>query len=302
MMGHSHSPARRMWRLLMARGMLYTPMISAEAAARRGADLLAFDPSERPLGLQLGGNDPALLARCARIAEGLGYDEVNLNAGCPSSRVSRGGFGACMMATPRLIGDCVRAMRDSCSVAVTAKTRIAVDDLDPGECLDRVAEELARAEASAVIVHARKAWTRGLDPKANRTVPPLDHGRVARLKRDFPGLTVVANGGVRSAEEAARLLPGVDGVMCGREVVRRPLFLQEVSALAWGRPAGRTREEVVRATLAHARAEGSDWRRCLTAMLGLHHGMPGGSRFRQALAGAQGPAEATAALERLGFA
>ncbi len=301
MMGHSHGPARRMWRRLLDRGVLYTPMIAADAAVRRER-LLAFDPAERPLALQLGGNDPALLARCARLAEAHGFDEVNLNAGCPSDRVRQGGFGACMMADPGLIGDCARAMRDACGIAVTVKTRIAIDHMDPGACLDRVADALSRAGADAVIVHARKAWTKGLNPKANRTVPPLDHDRVARLKRDFPGLAVVANGGICDTEGAARILRGVDGVMCGREVVRRPLFLQEIAAQLWGQPPARTREEVVRLTIEDALGSGRDWRKSLTAMLGLHHGLPGGRRFRQALAAAPSPAKAAATLERLGFA
>jgi len=304
MMRYSHGPARRLWRRLCPGGMVYTEMITAAAVLRGDADrLLAFSADERPLGLQLGGSDPAALARCAEIAERRGYDEVNLNAGCPSGRVLNGGFGACLMRRPRLVADCVRAMRDACSLPVTVKTRIAVDELDPEECLDRMAGHLADAGVDALVVHARKAWTEGLDPKANRTVPPLDHARVRRLKRSFPGLEVIANGGIDSAAEIEEHLRHVDGVMCGREVARNPMLLAQVARGVFGLPCAPGREEAAQIAIRIAlELPPRQWRLAVSSMMGLFRGMPNGRLYRKVVCEAGDAARAARALAAHGFA
>src|SRR5271157_960035 len=184
-------------RLLTRRALLYTEMVTTGAVLRGDrARLLAYDPAEHPVAVQLGGSEPAALAEAARICAGFGFDEINLNVGCPSDRVQEGRFGACLMAEPALVGECVAAMKAVVSVPVTVKCRIGIDDQDPEEALDVMARSVVAARGDALIVHARKAWLDGLSPRENRDVPPLDYERVYRLKRSFPALTVVLNGGI----------------------------------------------------------------------------------------------------------
>ncbi len=264
--------------------------------------LLAFNQKERPLALQLGGNNPKALAQCATIAEAMGYDEVNINAGCPSSRVRHGNFGACLISQPELLADCVRSMKDSCSLPVTVKTRIAIDQLDPIACLNHLADKLADADVDSLIIHARKAWMDGLDPKANRTIPPLDYDRVYRLKRDYKNLEIVINGGIADTEDVISHLKKIDGVMCGREVVRRPFFLQETAQEVYDIKPRFTRKEIVRLMLQHALDRPYSWKQTFLAMLGLYHGLPRGKMFRRILSEAESPLKAAKSLENLGFA
>src|SRR6201996_2095301 len=189
-------------RLLTRRALLYTEMLTTGAVLHGDrARLLGFDPAEHPVGLQLGGSDPAALAACARIVADLGYDEINLNVGCPSDRVQEGRFGACLMAEPALVGDCVAAMKAAVNVPVTVKCRIGIDDQDPEPALENFTKAVKRSGADALIVHARKAWLKGLSPKENREVPPLDYDRVYRLKAAHPELTIVLNGGIGSVDD-----------------------------------------------------------------------------------------------------
>src|SRR3984885_13459623 len=201
-------------RLLTRRALLYTEMLTTGAVLNGDrARLLSFDPVEHPVALQLGGSDPKALAACARIGADLGFDEINLNAGCPSDRVQDGRFGACLMAEPALVGDCVAAMKAAVSIPVTVKCRIGIDEQDPEQALEVFAQAIEQAGADVLIVHARKAWLKGLSPKENREVPPLDYDRVYRLKRAHPEIFIVLNGGVGSVEAARTHLQHVDGVM-----------------------------------------------------------------------------------------
>ena len=225
-------------RLLTRRALLYTEMLTTGAVLHGDrARLLRFDPAEHPLALQLGGSDPRALAACARIGADLGFDEINLNAGCPSDRVQDGRFGACLMAEPALVGDCVAAMKAAVAIPVTVKCRIGIDDQDPEPALEAFAATVEQAGADALIVHARKAWLKGLSPKENREVPPLDYERVYRLKAAHPRLTVVLNGGIGSVEEALAHLAHVDGVMMGRAAYQEPWRLIAVDPLVFGEDA-----------------------------------------------------------------
>src|SRR4051794_11473588 len=225
-------------RLLTRRALIYTEMVTTGAVLRGDRErLIGFDWAEHPVALQLGGSDPVALAQCARIAADFGYDEVNLNIGCPSERVQEGRFGACLMAEPELVGDCVAAMKAAVAIPVTVKCRIGIDDQDPEEALEALTCAVERAGVGALIVHARKAWLEGLSPRENRDVPPLDYGRVYRLKAAHPDLCVVLNGGVASVEAAAEHLKHVDGVMMGRAAYQEPWRLLAVDAQLFGVPA-----------------------------------------------------------------
>lgn len=278
-------------RRLSRRARLYTEMVTTGALIHGPREkLLRFDEAEHPVALQLGGSEPDDLATCARWGQQRGYDEINLNCGCPSERVQRGAFGACLMAEPRLVADCVKAMRDVVSVPVTVKHRLG---LDADESYDFVAEFVGRvadAGCSVFIVHARNAWLKGLSPKENREVPPLRYESVHRLKRDFPHLTVIINGGLRSHDEALAQLQHVDGVMIGREACDHPWMLAQVDPHYYGVAAPlHSRREAVDAmrTFLHAElAEGTPARAVLRHMLGLFNGMPGARRWRRHLSDA----------------
>ena len=235
MMEWTDRHCRYLHRLLTRRARLYTEMVTAEAVIRGDrARLIGFDPFEHPVALQLGGAEPARLAEAARIAESFGYDEINLNVGCPSDRVQSGRFGACLMREPGLVADCVGAMRDAVSVCVTIKCRLGVDDQNPEESLRTLIGAGARAGVTTFIVHARKAWLAGLSPKENREVPPLDYELVYRVKRENPDLTIIVNGGIRSLDDAARHLEYMDGVMIGRAACQSPALLAEVDLKFFG--------------------------------------------------------------------
>jgi tRNA-dihydrouridine synthase A len=278
-------------RLLTRRALLYTEMITTGAALHgERARILGFDPFEHPVALQLGGADPAAMAECARNAEGLGYDEVNINCGCPSDRVRAGRFGACLMAEPETVAACVGAMRRAVSIPVTVKTRIGVDARDSYEHLADFVRRVADAGCSVFAVHARKAWLQGLSPKENREVPPLSYETVYRLKADFPALTIVLNGGMKSlAEAAAHVGDGkLDGVMIGRAAYDAPYLLAEVDQGLFGdpRPAP-SRAEAVRAYLPFAArmlGEGVPLGPLAKPLIPLFHGQPGGRLWRRHLA------------------
>lgn len=228
---------RYLHRLLSRRARLYTEMVTAEAVIRGDrARLIGFDPFEHPVALQLGGAETARLALAARIAEEFGYDEVNLNVGCPSDRVQAGRFGACLMREPLLVAECVAAMRAAVSIPVTVKCRIGVDHQNPQESLRALIAACAAAGVITFVIHARKAWLTGLSPKKNRDVPPLDYGLVYRIKRENPHLTIVVNGGIASLEDAARHLNSVDGIMMGRAAYQSPALLADIDARMFGDP------------------------------------------------------------------
>ena len=235
MMDWTDRHCRFFHRLLTGRARLYTEMVTAEAILHGDRQrLLAFNAEEHPVALQLGGSDPARLAQAATIGEGFGYDEINLNVGCPSDRVQEGRFGACLMAEPDLVARCVAAMRTRVAVPVTVKCRIGIDDQDSEADLERFVSAVANAGCKTFIVHARKAWLEGLSPKENREVPPLDYGRVYRLKAAHPELEIILNGGIGSLEEAATHLAHVDGVALGRAAYQNPYLLAEVDGRLFG--------------------------------------------------------------------
>ena len=288
MMDWTDRHCRAFHRVLSRRAVLYTEMVTS-AAIRHGdrRRLLAFSPAEGQVVLQLGGSDPPELALAARIGEEFGYAGINLNCGCPSDRVREGRFGACLMAEPRRVAECVAAMRGAVRLPVTVKCRIGIDEQDEEGPLDLFIAAIADAGCSTVIVHARKAWLKGLSPRENRNVPPLNYARVYRLKRDNPGLTVILNGGIGSLAEACAHLGHVDGVMLGRAAYETPFILAEVDRLFYGigRPP-RTRQDIAAAFLPYVGDElsrGTPLHRLTRHMLGLFHGQPGGRLFRRVL-------------------
>ena len=286
MMGCTDRHGRYLLRLLSRRARLYTEMIPVGALLHGNAErALRFDPAEHPVAIQLGGSDPADLARCARLAERAGYDEVNLNVGCPSPRVQRGSFGAALMARPDLVAECVAAMRNAASIPVTVKTRIGIDDLDSHARLRDFAGVVAGAGCDTLIIHARKAWLSGLSPRQNREIPPLRHDRVYRLKREMPALEIVLNGGITTLEEAETALRRVDGVMLGRAAWHDLWLLAGVDRTLFGDTAPPPeRSEVTGRYLAYAeRQHGARLGELVRPLLGLCHGVPGARRWRRTL-------------------
>ena len=288
MMDWTDRHCRYFHRLISPRARLYTEMITTGALLH--GDLprhLDFDTLERPVALQLGGSDPADLAHCARMAGQWGYDEVNLNCGCPSPRVQRGAFGACLMAEPALVRDCVRAMRDAVALPVTVKHRIGLDRVESYDFVRDFVGTVGEGGCEVYIVHARNAWLNGLSPKGNREVPPLRHDTVARLKRDFPHRTFVINGGLTQTEQVQCELQRVDGVMIGRAAYHDPWRLREWQAAVFGaEPADASdrwavEEAMVRYMEQQASAHGTPWTSIARHMMGLHLGQPGARRWRQ---------------------
>ena len=300
---------RVLHRLLSKNALLYTEMVTAEAVLRGKRErLLGFDPSEHPVALQLGGSEPERLAEAARIGADLGYDEINLNVGCPSDRVQSGRFGACLMREPALVGECVAAMRSAVDIPVTVKCRIGVDDQEPEISLRATIAACVAAGVTTFAVHARKAWLAGLSPKENREVPPLDYDLVYRVKRENPHLTIVLNGGIATLDEAAAHLAHVDGVMLGRAAYHSPAILAEVDARFFGGAQGDI-DAAVAAYLDYVErklAEGVPLNAMTKHMLGLFHGRPGARLFRRHLsenatkkgAGVQTLRDALAFLDR----
>jgi tRNA-dihydrouridine synthase A len=289
MMDWTDRHCRVFHRILSARARLYTEMVTTGAVIHGPRErLLGFSDAEHPIAVQLGGSDPADLAQAARISAEFGYDEVNLNVGCPSDRVQDGRFGACLMREPALVGDCVAAMRAAVSVPVTVKCRIGVDDQDPEAALSAMAGSVFAAGADALIVHARKAWLQGLSPKENRDVPPLDYGLVHRLKAAHPDRIIAINGGIDTVAEAAAQLAHVDGVMVGRAAYQDPAILLDVDSAIFGvTPAAADGFEALERFEPYVAArlvEGVRLHSMTRHILGLFNGRPGARAFRRHLA------------------
>ena len=300
MMDWTDRHCRAFHRALTGRALLYTEMVTAPAVIHGDRErLLGFDAVEHPVALQLGGSDPAQLAEAARIGAAFGYDEINLNVGCPSDRVQSGRFGACLMKEPELVADCMAAIIEAVDVPATVKCRIGVDDQDPAQSLFATVDASAKAGVSTFIVHARKAWLQGLSPKENRDVPPLDYALVRRLKRERPHLSISINGGIGSLDEAEAHLDdadgvALDGVMVGRAAYHTPWILSEWDELFFGQPARSeplTREAVEAEMVAYveremARTQGwahgeVRWHQVIRHILGPYNGLPGARRWRQ---------------------
>ena len=309
MMDWSDRHCRYFFRLIAPRARLYTEMVTTGAMMFGNVPRhLDFDPAEHPVALQLGGSDPFALAHCARLGEAWGYDEINLNVGCPSERVQTGSFGACLMAEPALVADCVAAMRDAVALPVTVKHRTGIDAVDEYAFVRDFVGTVAAAGARAFIVHARNAILKGLSPKENREIPPLKYEFVHRLKDDFPDATIVINGGIATPSDIARELLRVDGVMLGRTAYHHPYALAEADALCFGagvRP--RSRAEIVAALLPYVEAQlarGVHLRAITRHILGLYHGSPGARIWRRMLSDAAalqsaGPELLVAALRQV---
>jgi tRNA-dihydrouridine synthase A len=289
MMDWTDRHCRVFHRLMTRRARLYTEMLTTGAILHGDRRrLLGFDASEHPVALQLGGSDPRDLAAAATIGEDFGYDEINLNVGCPSDRVKDGRFGACLMAEPALVASCVEAMKRAVRIPVTVKCRIGIDDQDPEVALDALARGVIAAGADALVVHARKAWLNGLSPKENRDIPPLDYGRVYRLKAALPDVPVVINGGVKDIAEARAHLDHVDGVMLGRAAYQDPWRLLNVDPELFGEAAPHaTMKDVFAAMMPYIEgelAQGTRLHSITRHFVGAFHGVPGARAFRRHLA------------------
>jgi tRNA-dihydrouridine synthase A len=289
MMDWTDRHCRFFHRLLTRRALLYTEMLTTGAVLHGDRErLLGFDTTEHPVALQLGGSEPDALAQCARIGEAFGYDEINLNVGCPSDRVQEGRFGACLMAEPRLVGDCIAAMKAAVKIPVTVKCRIGIDEQDPDEALFSFTDIVKAAGSDAVIVHARKAWLKGLSPRENREVPPLDYAIVHRLKAAHPDLAIVLNGGIASLEQAQENIGRLDGVMMGRAAYQEPWRLLAADPSFFGEPApfASAKEAALALTpyIERERAKGVRLHAIARHVLGLFRAVPGARAFRRHLA------------------
>jgi tRNA-dihydrouridine synthase A len=288
MMDWTDRHCRVFHRVLSRHALLYTEMVTGLAVKHGNrAKLLDFDAIEQPLALQLGGSDPLILAEASKIGQDWGYNEINLNVGCPSDRVQGGNFGACLMATPQLVADCIAAMRDAVTVPVTVKCRIGIDDQDAESDFQNFIEIVAQTGCRTFIVHARKAWLKGLSPKENREIPPLDYDRVHRLKAARPDLQIILNGGLESLQIDVAHCQDLDGLMYGREAYHNPWMMQAVDGMfADVSPPVKNRREAVLAMLPYIEkvtAEGQTLHRVTRHMLGLYYGQPGGRIWRQIL-------------------
>jgi tRNA-dihydrouridine synthase A len=286
MMDWTDRHCRYFHRLLTKHTRLYTEMVTTGALLHGDVPRhLDFNQEEHPVALQLGGSEPDDLAACAKLAEKWGYDEVNLNCGCPSERVQRGAFGACLMNEPQLVADSVKAMRDATALPVTVKHRIGIDKNESYEFVRDFVGTVAAAGCEVFIAHARNAWLKGLSPKENREIPPLRYEMVHRLKRDFPHLTIVLNGGLTGNDEVAQQLQHVDGVMLGREAYHNPWLMSEWDARFFGDEASPVDRDAVEATMVaymqRVAATGEPWSHVSRHMMGLRHGLPGARRWRQ---------------------
>lgn len=274
-------------RLMSKQAVLYTEMVTTGAIIHGKGDYLAFNAEEHPLVLQLGGSNAADMAQCARLAEQRGYDAVNINVGCPSDRVQNGMFGACLMAQPQLVADCVKAMQDATTIPISVKTRIGIDDSDEYQFLQDFIGVVADAGCQQFVVHARKAWLKGLSPKENREIPPLNYQRVYQVKQDFPALDISINGGIKTLAEAATHLQYLDGVMIGREAYTNPYLLSQVDTMLYGQPeVALTEHEVVRAMIPYIEQQmqqGARFWHIARHMLGLFQGQPGARQWRRLL-------------------
>lgn len=287
MMDWTDRHCRFLHRLLTRRALLFTEMVTSAAIVHGPRDrLLGFDAVEHPVAVQLGGSDPRELAEATRIAAAFGYDEINLNVGCPSDRVQSGTFGACLMRTPEIVGASVAAMKEAVRAQVTVKCRLGVDEQDPETALDALADAAFAAGSDALWVHARKAWLEGLSPKENREIPPLDYGRVYRLKERCPERFIGINGGIRTAEEAVHHLAHVDGVMFGRAAYHEPGMLAGLDEILGAPAVPVDLRDVIEKMAVYAErhiARGGRLANVTRHMVGLFHGLPGARRYRQVL-------------------
>lgn len=304
MMDWTDRHCRFFHRRLTRHALLYTEMVTAQAVRHgdRGR-LLGLDPREQPVALQLGGHNSALLAEAARIGEGFGYCEINLNVGCPSARVQEGRFGACLMAEPELVRDCVGTMKAAVRLPVTVKCRIGIDGQDGEEDLENFIATVAQSGAVTFIIHARKAWLKGLSPKENREVPPLNHARVHALKRRHPELTIILNGGLTNLDEAEAQLRHVDGVMLGRAAYQNPWLLHDVDRRFFGDGESAENPETIvermKPYIAEQLAKGTRLQQITRHMLGLFHGLPGARHWRRILSQeAVGPGAGLKVIDR----
>ncbi len=287
MMGWTDKHDRYFLRLISPNAWLYTVMITTGAIIHGDARFhLEYNEEEHPVVLQLGGSDPADMATCAKVAEDYGYDEVNINCGCPSDRVKRGSFGACLMAEPKLVADCVDAMMNACDIPVTVKTRIGIDEQDSYEFLTDFVGTIADKGCERFIIHARKAWLNGLSPKENRTIPPLDWERVYQLKKDFPSLQIEVNGGFQTLEHIAEGLENTDGVMIGRTAYQTPYFLAECEKAFYGEGEILSEFEVIEALKPYVLKQmdqGTPLKDISRHILGLFQGRRGARLWRRTL-------------------
>lgn len=297
---------RYFYRLMTGNTVMYTEMVTTGAILFGKGDYLSFNQEEHPVVLQLGGSDPQAMVECAKIAEQQGYDEVNINVGCPSDRVQNGRFGACLMAEPALVAECVEKMQAAVNIPITVKSRIGIDDQDSYEFLHRFIEQVSQAGCQHFIVHARKAWLSGLSPKQNREVPPLDYQRVYQIKRDFERLQISINGGITSLEQTNEHLAHVDGVMIGREAYNNPYILSQADQLIWQQD----KPVISRAAVIEHMAEyvdrhvangGRAWH-VYRHMLGLCNGLPGARQFRRSLSECAGNHQASGETLKQAFA
>ena len=279
---------RYFYRTMSKHSVLYTEMVTTGAIIHGKGDYLKFNSEEQPVALQLGGSDPEALASCAKLAEERGYDEINLNVGCPSDRVQNGMFGACLMAKPDLVAECVKAMNSVVNIPVTVKSRIGIDELDSFEFLVDFIEKVKVAGCTTFIIHARKAWLTGLSPKQNRDVPPLNYERVYKIKQMFPELEIIINGGIKSLEESLEHLQHVDGVMLGREIYQNPYLMSEVDKVIYqDKDSSKlTRNQVLDQVgdyISAYEANGGRAWHMIRHMMGLFQGLPGAKVWRRYL-------------------
>lgn len=278
---------RYFYRTMSKHSVLYTEMVTTGAIIHGKNDFLKFNKEEQPVALQLGGSDPEALAHCAKLAEERGYDEVNLNVGCPSDRVQNGMFGACLMAKPELVAECVAAMKAVTTIPITVKSRIGIDDQDSFEFLLDFVTKVKAAGCETFIIHARKAWLTGLSPKENRDIPPLDYDRVYKIKEMFPELEIIINGGVKTLDESLEHLKHVDGVMVGREVYQNPYIMADVDEVIYKDDHAKITRSGVLEKMSdyitkHEMNDGRAWH-VLRHMMGLYLGLPGAKIWRRYL-------------------
>ncbi len=304
MMGWTDKHDRYFLRLISPHALLYTVMITTAALIYgKKLEILEYNPEEHPLALQLGGSDPKDLATCAKIAANYHYDEINLNCGCPSERVQNGKFGACLMAEPKLVAACIDAMKQAVpAVPVTVKTRIGIDEQDSYEFLTDFVGTVAEKGCETFIIHARKAWLNGLSPAENRTIPPLKWDTAYRLKRDFPHLTIILNGGIKTTAEIQTALEHVDGVMVGREAYSNPWFLSQIEQDIFKNPVTRTRDDIIEALFPYIEKSLQNnvpLKDITRHILGLYQGLPGARKWRRILSEEAYKPHAGAAAVRL---
>lgn len=293
-------------RQLSAHTVMYTEMVTTGAILFGKGDYLSYNVEEHPLVLQLGGSDPKALTECAKMAEQYGYDAININVGCPSDRVQNGRFGACLMAEPNLVAECVQSMSKAVNIPITVKSRIGIDDQDSYEFLHNFVDIVGQGGCEHFIVHARKAWLSGLSPKQNREVPPLDYSRVYQIKNDFHHLNITINGGIKTLAQSQEHLTHIDGVMIGREIYQNPYMLSEADQLIWGsEQAVLSREQIIDIMCEYidrnVKEGGRVWH-IVRHMLGLCNGLPGARRFRRHLSENAGRAGANSSVLREAFA